>query len=89
MIDQDQNKLLSRVLLLGVLLSVGLMSLGLSIYFFGYDSLVINLGILMLIATPILRVLAALATFAINGEKFYVFISTLVFSILLVSFLIA
>lgn len=87
----DQNKLLSRVLLLGILTSVGLMSLGLSLYFLlSWSSLaIVNLGILVLIATPVLRVLAALVTFAVNGEKFYVFISTLVLSILLVSFLIA
>lgn len=86
----DQNRLLSFVLRAGIIASVALVGGGLILYFLGADSsAIINLGILVLIATPVLRVITATLTFAINRERKYVLFSLLVLIILLASFWLA
>jgi len=50
---------------------------------------VISLGILTLIATPVVRVLVAAAAFFHEGDQLYTFVAALVFIILVISFLIA
>jgi uncharacterized membrane protein len=46
----------------------------------------IQLGLLLLIATPIARVLFALAGFAIEGDRMYLLFTAIVFIILMYSF---
>lgn len=46
---------------------------------------VIQLGLLVLIATPVARVVLALFAFAAQGDRLYVFIAALVLAILVVS----
>ena len=48
---------------------------------------IIQLGVLLLIATPVLRVLLALAGFALEGDRLYTWISAVVLGILLFSLL--
>ena len=50
---------------------------------------VIFLGVLILIATPVVRVLVAATAFFREGDHLYTFVATLVFIILVISFLIA
>jgi uncharacterized membrane protein len=47
---------------------------------------VIQLGILLLIATPIVRVAASLAGFALEGDRRYVIVTSIVLAVLLYSF---
>ncbi|MEM3427935.1 MAG: DUF1634 domain-containing protein [Nitrososphaerales archaeon] len=49
---------------------------------------IIDLGIVMLVATPILRVGMSILLFAIEGDKKYVVITSLVFAILILSILV-
>ena len=49
---------------------------------------VITLGLLLLLATPVVRVFASIFAFALEHDRRYVAITTLVLTILLVSFLL-
>ena len=49
---------------------------------------VITLGLLLLLATPVVRVFASIFAFALEHDRRYVAITTLVLAILLVSFLL-
>lgn len=49
---------------------------------------VIALGLLLLLATPVVRVFASIFAFALENDRRYVAITTLVLAILLVSFLL-
>jgi len=49
---------------------------------------VIELGLLLLIAIPVLRVVTSLVLFALAKDKPYVLITTLVLAVLLISFLV-
>ncbi len=53
-----------------------------------YPLAVIALGLLVLIATPVLRVAVSIVTFALERDWVYVAITALVLSILIVSFLL-
>ncbi|MFN3621996.1 MAG: DUF1634 domain-containing protein [Nitrososphaerales archaeon] len=50
---------------------------------------VIDLGLIILIATPVLRVGMSILIFAIEGDKKYVAITTMVLTILILSILVA
>jgi len=52
----------------------------------GDPATIIQLGILLLIATPVARVAFALIAFAIERDKLYVAVSLTVLSVLLLSF---
>jgi len=47
---------------------------------------IVTLGLLLLIATPVARVAVSIAVFAIEHDRLYVIITTLVLSLLLLSF---
>jgi uncharacterized membrane protein len=47
---------------------------------------IIRLGVLLLIATPIMRVAFCVYSFAMQKDKIYVLISTIVLTVLLYSF---
>jgi uncharacterized membrane protein len=49
----------------------------------------LNLGILVLLATPILRVIIALVSFSLERDKLYLIISATVLIILLISLIFA
>jgi len=49
---------------------------------------IVMLGVLVLIATPVVRVAASVVLFAAEHDRIYVVITTLVLALLLVSFLI-
>ena len=48
---------------------------------------IIQLGLLLLIATPVARVVLAAVGFAFERDRFYVFVSLIVFAVLLYSLL--
>jgi uncharacterized membrane protein len=48
---------------------------------------IIVLGLLLLLATPLVRVLVSIIAFAIEGDRLYVIITSIVLLILLISFL--
>ncbi len=50
---------------------------------------IITLGLLVLLATPVLRVLVSIVAFALEHDWLYVGITTVVFIILLVSFVLS
>jgi uncharacterized membrane protein len=53
----------------------------------GDPAAIIQLAVLLLIATPVARVIFALVAFAIERDKLYVFVSALVLAVLLFGFL--
>ena len=53
--------------------------------FSGDSRAIMQLGLLLLIATPIVRVMFSVAAFAIEGDRMYVFFTTLVLAVLLYS----
>ena len=53
----------------------------------GDPAAIIQLAVLLLIATPVARVVFALVSFAIERDKLYIFVSTLVLAVLLYGFL--
>jgi uncharacterized membrane protein len=55
--------------------------------FHGRARSIIQLGLLLLIATPIARVVLAAAGFALERDRFYVFVSLIVLAVLLYSLL--
>ena len=57
--------------------------------FHGYPLAIIQLGVLLLIATPIARVAFLVGAFALEGDRMYVMVSGLVLIILLGSILFA
>ncbi|HEY5254239.1 MAG TPA: DUF1634 domain-containing protein [Acidobacteriaceae bacterium] len=57
--------------------------------FHGYPLAIIQLGVLLLIATPVARVAFLVVAFALEGDRMYVVVSGLVLVILLGSILFA
>ena len=57
--------------------------------FQGYPLAIIQLGVLLLIATPVARVAFLVVAFALEADRMYVFVSALVLVILLGSILFA
>jgi uncharacterized membrane protein len=53
----------------------------------GQPAAVIQLAVLLLIATPVARVVFALIGFGIERDKLYIFVSTVVLAVLLYGFL--
>jgi uncharacterized membrane protein len=53
--------------------------------FTGDSRAIMQLGLLVLIATPIVRVMFSVAAFAIEGDRMYVFFTMLVLTVLLYS----
>ncbi|MCE5295645.1 MAG: DUF1634 domain-containing protein [Euryarchaeota archaeon] len=106
--DDLINSVLHRVLMFGMLLSLGTMSLGLALYIAdgsGDDAVIpietlidelmtgtplaiVQLGILMLIATPFVRILAALIVFSIERDRQFVLISLIVLAMVLVAMVV-
>lgn len=88
----DPNTYISMVLLAGVVCSIALMLLGLSMYAANFTPvnplIVLNAGIALLIATPIMRVITSVFAFSMNRDGIYVLFSVLVLAVLSVSFLI-
>ena len=53
--------------------------------FFGDSRAIMQLGLLVLIATPIVRVMFSVAAFSIEGDRMYVFFTMIVLAVLLYS----
>ncbi len=114
--DHEFELAVSRVLLVGVVLSAAIVVVGAVLYllrhqvapdyshfhdtanadFFraaflsarhGSASGIIQIGLLVLIATPVARVALCIGGFALQRDRLYTFISVLVLAILLFSFL--
>jgi uncharacterized membrane protein len=119
-VQQDRDALLRRAELIisgvlrgGVLLSAGLIALGVILYYVHYFAdgghagapeiprtlgavarglraldpvSVIALGLLVLLATPVVRVAVSIVAFALERDRTYVIITSLVLLILLISF---
>ncbi len=56
--------------------------------FAGNDTSVIQVGVLLLLLNPLLRVALAAAGYAASGDRLYAIISTVVFTVLVVSFFV-
>jgi len=87
----DPNSYIRTVLLAGVICSIALMLSGLLMYaanFTPASLMVLNAGIALLIATPVIRVITAMVAFSMNRERTYALLSALVLAVLTVSFVI-
>jgi len=103
------NEILRLVLLVGMLLSVGVLILGLLMFSLcgagweettlslgeiaeglmeGNPVAVIDLGILLLIATPLTRVIASLVVFLMEGERKFVAVALAVLTVVSMAVLV-
>ncbi|MDO5328953.1 MAG: DUF1634 domain-containing protein [Coriobacteriia bacterium] len=73
------EKNITRVMIAGLAISVILMLIGLIML----NDVIMYIGIGVLIATPIMRVIASIISFAVEKDKLYCVITTLVLLILI------
>lgn len=108
MANERINRVLHRVLMYGMLMSLGTMTLGLAMYIAtssgddevipietlidelasGTPLAIVQLGILMLIATPFMRVIAALAVFTYEKDRQFIVISSIVLAMILLAMVV-
>lgn len=83
------QNIISRVLSIGYHMSITVLGAGFVLHMLGWDevgSVVINVGLLILLATPLARVAASAVIFYfIEGDRKYSVVSLVVFVILLTS----
>lgn len=84
------EKLLSKILLIGIICSSIFMFLGiiLNVLEQKYANYLLSIGIFILIITPIIRIFSILAASIIEKNSKYITISVIVLAILLSSFVI-
>lgn len=84
------EKLLSKILLLGIMISSIFMFSGIFLSFLNhtYSSTLLNIGIFILIITPIIRIFSILTASILEKNSLYTAISLIVLVILLISFVI-
>jgi uncharacterized membrane protein len=87
---QRLEELLGRVLILGVVASAVVLGIGLAIEFFGGNAHpVLQLGLVLLMATPILRVAVSLVEYVRMRDWFFAATATAVLLVLLTSVTLA
>ncbi|MDR1305487.1 MAG: DUF1634 domain-containing protein [Verrucomicrobiales bacterium] len=83
---------ISNVLRLGVWSSMALIASGSGWHFLSGDSAsaarLVTAGLVLLIATPVLRVAASLALFAVERDKIYTLVTAAVLLLLALSFIL-
>lgn len=84
---------LGHLLVSGVIVSAGLLALGLSFWLFGPGGLrtdwLLNAGLIVLMATPILRVVVSVAEYVRLRQWFFVVVTVVVLAELMVTVVVA
>jgi uncharacterized membrane protein len=95
MTDSRLERILAIVLITGVVLSAALIALGfVASFLVGWDGFLVGgltsraigeVGILLLVATPVFRVVVSAVGFAVERDRLYVGLSLVVLALLVIS----
>jgi uncharacterized membrane protein len=88
----DLEERIARILRIGVIIAASLMGAGLAMALAGFGGLLSSrlmlFGLIVLVGTPIFRVMAALVAYLWAGDKVYAIISAIVLAIIAVGALL-